>query len=289
MSQLQETYGQLVSLRERVAELREEVVKLREAAFGEVSAEEDIAKKFFSELALSTDQIRNTERDLHEKKNLLRESEKRLKEVEEAFLKILTRLKFPLKLGSEGIEKNDNEIIFHFDEEIEKGILDEIRAYLGDESLCCNKVEIQTDKIVARNVENVSDAMKEVMSHVESKIWKAATGILEVDKYVVELKNRDEKIQKMLYTLLESGDKPLSKKEMEAKSNLEPGALRGVLYFVLKRDPYMKEVEKGRFLLTEIGKRVMQRYHEKYGSPIRKEKVSTKTLVNYDEKIAKRG
>ena len=286
MLKLKEAYQNLISLKKKKEEVAVEIEKLQESTFGEVSTEEDIARKFFSELALSTDQIKNTERDLQEKRHLLQDYEKQFKEAEDAFLRILTELKFPLKLGSEGIEKNNGEIIFHFDQEIDRELLDEIREYLGDNCLSSNDVEIQTDKILTRNIESISDAMKRVMNHVETRIWKAVTNILEVDKYVAELKKRDEKIQKMLYTLFEAENKPLSKKEMETKSNLKPGDLRGVLYVVLKRDPYIKEVEKGKYSLTEIGKRVMKKYHKKHGSPISKERISTKTLANYGEKIA---
>lgn len=283
MSKVKENCEKLLTARKKVKEFEEEVTKLKQDTFGEVTAEEDIAKKFFSELAISTDQIKDTEKELQEKKNLLERAKKEEKETMEAFLKSLTTMKFPLKLGPESVEKKGNDIIFNFGEELDKDLLNEIRANLGRDCFTSSKVEIQGDKIIAKGFGNVSKAMKEVMNHVETKIWKVAGGILEVDKYVLKLKTRDEKIQKMLYVLLEAADKPLTKKEMEAQANLQPGGLRGVLYVVLKRDPYLREAGKGQYYLTEIGKRIMQRYKEKYGSPLYKEIVDSKTLVNFSK------
>jgi predicted transcriptional regulator len=86
----------------------------------------------------------------------------------------------------------------------------------------------------------------------------------------------------MLYILWESEGKPLTKKEMETKAKLQSGDLRGVLYVVLKRDPYLlREGEKGQYYLTEVGKRIMQRYKERYGTPFGKEAESLKTLKNF--------
>jgi predicted transcriptional regulator len=283
MSQVKENYEKLLAARKRVGELEQEVTKLKQDTFGEVTAEEDIAKKFFNELAISTQQIKDTEKELQEKKNLLEQAKKEEKEIMDAFLKSLTTMRLPLKLGPEGIEKKDDTIIFHFSEELNEGLLDEIRKNLEPDCFSSSKVEIQGDKIIAKGLEDVSEAMKEVMNHVETKIWKAAGGILEVDKYVSDLKTRDEKIQKMLYVLSEAGSKALTKKEMETRANLQPGDLRGVLYVVLKRDPYLREGEKGHYYLTEIGKRIMQRYKEMYRSPFSKETESSKTLKNFIE------
>jgi hypothetical protein len=288
---VKENYGKLVDARKKTAQLEEEVTKLKQDAFGEVTAEEDIAKKFFSQLAVSTDQMKDTERELQEKKNLLEQAKKEEKETMDAFLKSLTTMRFPLKMGSEGIERKDNTIIFLFSEELDKDLLEEIHKNLEPDCFTSTKVQIQGDKIIAKGFDDVSEAMKEVMSHVETKIWKASSGILEVDKYVSELKTRDEKIQKMLYVLWEAGGKPLTKKEMETRAKLQTGDLRGVLYVVLKRDPYLREGEKGQYYITEVGKRVMQRYKEKYGSPFYKEAESSKTLKNFipqkqeDEKV----
>ena len=280
MSQVKENYEKLLTARKKVTELEGEVTKLKRDTFGEVTAEEDVAKKFFSELAISVDQIKGTEKELQEKKSLLEQAKKEEKETTDAFLKSLTTMRFPLKLGPEGIEKQGDNIIFNFSEELHKGLLDEIRKSLEPDCFSSSKVEIQGDKIIAKGFEDVSDAMKEVLSHIETKIWKVAGGILEVDKYVLKLKTRNEKIKKMLYVLLEAG-KPITKKEMEAHAGLQPGDLRGVLYVVLKRDPYIREGEKGQYYLSEIGKRIMQRYKEKYGSPIYKEIESSKTLKNF--------
>lgn len=287
MSQFLDEYEQLKLIRDKIAECEKEVAELREATFGAMSVEEEVARRFFNEIAISTEEIRSKEEELSRKSQELKELQVQLKKAEENFLKALTRLKFPLKLGSEGINKQDNEVAFLYNMEIPKEKLQEIRRKLGDDSLASNDVEIQTDKIVVKNVSSVSEAMEKVMNHIEKKIWKAATGILEIDKDVKKLKSREEKIQRMLYVLFEAGDKPLSKKEIEIRAGLKPGDLRGVLYLVLDRDPYIKKVSKGLYKLTEVGKKVMAKYKEMYGSPITKEEKTGKTLENYGLGTAK--
>jgi predicted transcriptional regulator len=190
-------------------------------------------------------------------------------------------MRFPLKLGPEGIEKKENTVTFLFDEALDKGLFEEIRRSLGPDSLASGKVQIQEDRIIAKGFGDVSEAMEEVYSHVESKIWKAAGEMLGVESSIAELRTRDNKIQKMLYVLFEAEGKSLSKREMETRAKLKPGDLRGVLYVVLKRDPYIREAEKGQYCLTEVGKRIMQRYKEKYGSPFEKEAENSKTLKNF--------
>lgn len=280
---LKETYEQLVSIEKRVEELKKEVDALRRKTFGEVSTKEDVAKRFFSELAESYEEIKSADKELQEKQSSLEKSEEELKNIQQNFLRTLTEVRFPLKLGAEGIEVKENEVVFHFETEVEKAILDKIAEFLGPESLSFENVEIQTSAIIVQNCKHITDAMEAVMPHVENKIRNAATTMLEVDKYVTELRGRDEKIQKMLYVLFKAGDKALSKKEMEIKSNLEKGALRGVLYVVLNRDQYLKKTENGKYTLTEIGKRVIQRYIQRYGSPIEERKSAIEPLSNYQD------
>lgn len=282
MSAVKDSYENLIAKRKRRRELEGDVTKLKQDTFGEVTAEEDIATRFFNQLATSTDLIKDTEKVLQEKKSLLEDIKKEEEAAKEAFLRSLTTMKFPLKLGPEGIEKKDNTIAFLFSEELNEDLLEEIRENLEPDCLSSPKVAIQVDRIVAKGFNDVSEAMKDVMKHVETKIWKAASGILEVDKYVSTLKTRDEKIQRMLYVLLEAS-KPLSKREIEKSAELQPGDLRGVLYVVLKRDAYLREVGRSQYCLTEIGKRIVQKYKEVYGSPFRKETESPRTLKNFVE------
>jgi len=101
MSQVKENYGKLVDVRKKVSQLEEEIAKLKQEVFGEVTAEEDIAKKFFSQIAISTDQIKDTEKELQEKKSLIEQAKKEEKDAMDAFLKSLTTMRFPLKLGPE--------------------------------------------------------------------------------------------------------------------------------------------------------------------------------------------
>jgi len=184
MSQVKENYGKLVDVRKKVSQLEEEIAKLKQEVFGEVTAEEDIAKKFFSQIAISTDQIKDTEKELQEKKSLIEQAKKEEKDAMDAFLKSLTTMRFPLKLGPESIEKKDDTITFLFSEELDKDLLKEIRENLGEDCFTSTKIQIQEGKIMTKGFDDVSEAMKEVINHVESKIWKAASDMLGVESSI---------------------------------------------------------------------------------------------------------
>lgn len=281
MSQLKTSYEQLIQAEQNVEAVKNEVNELRRVAFGAVSAKEDVAKKFFSELAESSEEIIHADKEYQEKKDTLDILEKELEDAKQNFLRTLTEIRFPFKFGAEGIETNENETIFHYDTGIDESILNRMADIIGSESLSSENIEIRTDGIVVKNSQTVTEAMEIVLQHVEARIRKASTQMLEVDKYVTELKNRDYKIQRMLYALFEADDEILSRKDMEIKSKLEKGELRGVLYAVLDRDPYVRKVGTGRFTLTEIGRRVMQRYAQMYGSPIDEVGNISKPLTEY--------
>lgn len=194
-------------------------------------------------------------------------------------------MKFPLKTGSEGIQKRNGEVVFLFDREIENAVLREVEKLLGID-LSTDRIKILSNQIEVKDVTSIPDGMKLTIEKVE-KIRKAAMNQLKIDDYVKELKTRDEKIQMMLYVLYEA-EKPLSRREMETKAGLEPASLRGVLYYVEKSDPYLKKLERGKFELTPLGKNVMEKYKEKYSSPLLKKDdllEQKKTLENYQSSI----
>jgi len=171
---------------------------------------------------------------------------------------------------------------FLFDKEINNGVLQEVEKLLGID-LSSGNISILSNQIEVKEVTSLQEAMKQVIEQV-GKIRKAAMNQLKIDDYVKELRTRDEKIQMMLYVLYEAG-KPLSRKDMETRAGLEPASLRGVLYVVAKRDPYLKKLDRGKFELTPLGRNVMEKYKKKYSSPSPKEDdsldKSEKTLQNY--------
>jgi len=280
LSQLRAKYEQLISIEKEYEKKKKEVAELKRATFGEISDKEDLARKFYSELAESHEEIKTAERKVQEEQALLEKLEEDLKKAEQDFLTVLSKIRFPLRIGAEGIEVREKEIVFLFDSAIDEGILNKISEFLGSEAISSKKVEIRTNGIAVKGCQEVTEAMEAVLNHVESRIRKAATNMLKTDSYVTELRNRDYKIQRMLYVLYKAGDKPLSRKDIEVRSKLKKGDLRGVLYVVLNRDPYLKKVEKGKYVLTDIGKRVMKRFIEKYGSPIEEEENATTPQLN---------
>lgn len=274
MSQLRDAYEHLVSAENAYEIKKRKVAELERATFGEISRNKDLARRFFTELAESPEEVRTANKKVQEEKASLKKLEEDFQNAQQNFLTTLGEIRFPLKMGAEGIEARENEIVFRFDSEIDKDILDKISKYLGPESISSKDVEVKTDGIVVRDYQEVTDAMEKVLTHVEIKIRKAAANMLKLDSYVVQLHNRDYKIQRMLYVLYEA-DMPLRRRDMEIRSKLESGDLRGVLYLVRDRDPYLKQLDGGEFTLSDIGKRVMERYVEKYGSPMEEEEETT--------------
>lgn len=286
MSQLIKSYEQLTDAEKEKIELEKEVADLKRKTYGTASTKEDIARRFFAELAESSEGIEDANKELQDKIKASKKADEKLKNAKQNFLRTLTQMRFPFKLGEKVIEKRENDIIFNFEEEIKREVLEKIAEFLGLESLKNESVIIGSSDITAKNFLDASKAMEAVMSHVENKIRKNASTHLEIDKYVTELRNRDDKIQKMLYVLFET-DKALSKKELEMGSKLEKGALRGVLYVVLKRDPYLRKVGSSKYELTEIGKRVVSEYVRKYGSPLEKDEEHKSSLSNFQNTVTR--
>lgn len=282
MKQVVEIIKQIIQKEGELKNLENETVQLRSAVFGSESVDRDLATTFYREIAETSSGLESQKETLQETEKSLKDQKNELNELKKNAYNKLTNVKFPLKTGSEGIQKSNGDIVFLFDREIEDEVLREIEKLLGIE-LSSGKVNISSNQIEVKDATSIKDAMKLTIEQVE-KIRKAAMNQLKTDDYVKELNTRDQKIQMMLYVLYEAG-KPLTRKDMETKAGLEPASLRGVLYVVEKRDPYLKKLDRGTFELTPLGKNVMEKYKEKYGSPLlKKDEISIeekKTIANY--------
>lgn len=282
MKQVVEIIKQIIQKEGELKNLENETVQLRSAVFGSESVDRDLATTFYREIAETSSGLERQKETLQETEKSLKDRKNELNELKKNAYNKLTNVKFPLKTGSEGIQKSNGDIVFLFDREIEDEVLREIEKLLGIE-LSSGKVNISSNQIEVKDATSIKNAMKLTIEQVE-KIRKAAMNQLKTDDYVKELNTRDQKIQMMLYVLYEAG-KPLTRKDMETKAGLEPTSLRGVLYVVEKRDPYLKKLDRGTFELTPLGKNVMEKYKAKYGSPLlKKDEISIeekKTLVNY--------
>jgi hypothetical protein len=281
MKQVEEFIKQIIDLTDEIKKLENEIIQKRSEVYGSESVDENLAATFYREIAETAPGLEKQKEALKESEKSLEELKRKLEEIKKNTYKALTNVKFPLKTGSEGIEKKNGDIVFHFDREIENAVLNEVEELLGI-NLSSDKVKILSNRIEVKSVDSIPDAMKQTLDQVE-RIRKAAMNQLKIDDYVKELKGRDEKIQKMLYVMYEAG-KPLTRKEMEMMAGLEPASLRGVLYLVEKRDPYLRKLERGKFELTPLGKNVMKKYQEKYGSPMEIKEASLpsgRTLENY--------
>lgn len=281
MKQVEEVVKQLLEISGKIRNLENEVTQMRSSVYGSESVDEDLASKFYREIAETASELEKQKQILQDTGKSLNEDKAKLDELKKNAYNKLTNVKFPLRTGSEGIETKNGDVIFLFDRDIDSEVLQEVEKLLGI-SLSSDRVKILGDRIELKDVASIPDAMRLIMAQVE-KIRKAAMNQLKIDDYVKELRGRDGKIQKMLYVLYEAR-KPLNRKDMETKAGLEPASLRGVLYYVQKSDPYLKKLDRGKFELTPLGKNVMEKYEQKYGSPLlKKDEIidKEKTLTNY--------
>lgn len=281
MKQVEGVIKQILAKESQKNDLEKKISQLRGAIFGSESVDENLATKFYKEIAEQASELEKQKEILQTTDSSLKDCNTELDELKNQVLNKLTDVRFPLKTGSEGIQSKNNDTVFLFDREIENQILQKVEELVGI-PLSSEKVEVFPNRIEVKAVSSIPDAMKLIIEQVD-KIRKAAMNQLKTDDYVNELKGRDEKIQIMLYVLYDAG-KPLQRKDMEIRAGLEPASLRGVLYVVEKRDPYLKKLGRGEFELTPLGKNVLKKYVGKYGSPLlKKHEVieKEKTLENY--------
>jgi DNA repair exonuclease SbcCD ATPase subunit len=241
--ELENTASEYLEVQEEIEEKQRELNEKKEETFGTKSEEgEDLAREFFSDVGMDTGSKKTDEVD--ELEETVSELEQKFNEIEKDFYKLLTGVKFPL---DENIEDKDGEVVFPFFEEIDERTIEGMEQLIDINK---NGVELRTDSIVA-NYSEVEEAIEEVKNWTE-KIRESSRRQLNIDEYVSELKNRDEKIQAMLCVLYEE-DQPMAKKDLEMAVGVEKGGLRGVLYHVLDNDPYLQKTDNG-YKLSKTGR-----------------------------------
>jgi hypothetical protein len=247
-----------LELKEKLQEKREQVKDKKDELFGsEASETEEKARDFFTEVSTdsSGDETKALDKLKEEEKNL----DKKFDDAREDFLNSVSELKFPLE---HRIDETGEDFVFPFKQDIDQAVIDALKSALNDD-IDREDIEFDTDSLKV-TASNTDEAMDKVSKWVK-KIRKTARMKRDKNKYVSKLKNRDLKIQSMLFELYKS-DEPLKKGELEQRIGVEKGELRGVLYQVLNNDPYL-EKKNQQFSLTKTGEEVMQAYEDRYGEP----------------------
>lgn len=249
----------MTGLQQEVNEQQERLEQLQSEMFGNDSREtEEKAREFFSNVGGDRKNSGRTQ-EIDELRARLSESKSKLETVREELQKLLVEIRFPL---NETITTENDKVEFPYDEDIPQEVIDAIEIALG-EDLNGDPVSIDNDAIRVHATE-VDEAMDMAVDRIES-LRSKANNILDVEGYVEELHDRDQKIIKTLYAL-QQADRPLSKSEIEKRIGVDNGVLRGNLYYVLDNDPYLKKSDS-QFSLTDVGKRVIEVYCRHHGVP----------------------
>jgi hypothetical protein len=247
-----------LELKEKLQEKREQVKDKKDELFGsEASETEEKARDFFTEV--STDSSDTETKALDKLKEEEKKLDKKFADAREDFLNSVSELKFPLE---HRIEENGEEFVFPFKKEIEDTVVEALQDILNDDT-DRDDIELDVNSLTV-TASTSDDAMDKVSTWVKN-IRETARMKRDKNKYVSKLKNRDPKIQNMLYELYTS-DKPLKKAELEQRIGVEKGELRGVLYQVLNNDPYLDKKNQ-KFSLTTTGEEVMEAFEDRYGEP----------------------
>ena len=248
-------YGEL---QDEVNDMEEELKQLQAGTFGTDSEDaEERAREFFSDASRGggtvgtkrIDEVRQKKSELEAERNSTRES----------LLEEIVKLQLPFE---ETIEPREESVAFPFSESMSEEVLEAISEVLN-EDLTSGEVRItQEDLVVESN--DVEEAIEKAESFIENLRTNAGTKV-DIDEYLDDLRDRDKKVRLTLY-ILHKADRPLTKKEIESRMGVEPGTLRGQLYYVLEHDPYLKKKDQ-EFSLSETGREVIEGYIEEYGAP----------------------
>lgn len=265
MTRLESLATQIIDQIEQIKLLEAEVKQLKKELY--FLENETLAKEFFSIVAGEEE-----DKTILEKRKLLENKEKKLVELHEKmeglernFLERLASITFPI--DRKGIEEDGGKVTFCFSSPVPKTI--EVMSYLLNlKPLTFNQTTFTADKITT-SATNASEGMRKVIAAVK-KLRETASAIRDATKFADDLASRDKKIQVMLSVMYKEG-KELTYAEIEERGGFETGALRGVLYHVLKNNPYIEKVSRGTFRLTEIGRRVLQEFDRKYGLKLKAE------------------
>jgi len=258
--ELIETAKKYSETQEKLNDVKAEIDELREETFGDDSEDtEEKARQLFDEVGRTNGDSSETEQldSLREERERLRNEKT---DAEEDLLELLVDVRFPL---DETIQGNQPPVEFPFSESIDPAVLDAISDVMG-ENMRNGKIEIQTDAIVV-DTESIDEAI-EAVEHKVTKIRKRADSHLDVPAQVENVKDRDPKVAAMLYALHENDNKPMTKAEIEDHIGLERGDLRGQLYYVLDKEPYLKKQEDG-VTLTANGEKVIKKFVQEHGVP----------------------
>lgn len=239
--------------------MQNQIEEIQAEIFGDGSEEtEQKARKFFSNVG-QVQEGESRAQEIDELRDELDETERSLENAREKLQELLVNVQFPL---NETIDIREDEVAFPYSEEVSQEVLNAIELVLNEE-LDENGVTFGTDEIRVETTD-VDKAMDLVMNRTED-LRNRANMLVDVDQYVEDIRDRDEKLAKVLYVLYNSNGM-LSKKELEERIGVESGALRGQIYYVLDNDPYLEKNEQ-KFSLSDTGRRVMQEYVDRYDPP----------------------
>lgn len=257
---LEEIASKYRELEEEILAKEDELRELQAGTFGTDSEDaEERAREFFSDASRNGGSA-GTER-LDEVRKEKSELESERKTIRENLLEEIVDLQLPFE---ETIEPRDEMVAFPFSEPIPEEVIEAIGEILN-EDVRSGEVALTQDALIVES-DDVENAIGRAESFIESLRAKAGTKV-DIDEYLDDLRERDEKVRLTLYILREA-DRPLTKKEIESRMGVETGTLRGQLYYVLEHDPYLKKTDK-EFSLKETGREVIDGYIEKYGAPER--------------------
>jgi hypothetical protein len=244
-------------VQEKIESKQKELKELKTGTFGTDSENaEQRAREFFSNAGKNTKNSRGEEID--KVRGELDELDERLMGIRENLLERLADLQLPFE---EVIEPGEKSIEFPFQEPLGDEVIAAMEDVLNAD-LRNGEVSFTNGALVVET-SDVEEAIEMAEDYIESLRAKAGTKV-DVGEYVDKLRGRDEKVALTLY-ILNQGE-PLTKKKIESRMGVEPGTLRGQVYYVLENDPYLKKQGK-EFWLTETGREVIEAYVEEYGEP----------------------
>lgn len=254
---LEEKASRYHELQDDIVSKQEELKNLQAGTFGTDSEDaEERARSFFSNVSEDSGAGRTEQiDDLREEISGLREQ---LAEIRMDLWESIADLQLPFE---EVIKPEEDAVEFPFSEQVPDEVIDAMDEVL-DEDLTSGDAVLTPVALIVET-DDVKEAIERAESFIEGLRNNARTKV-DIDEYLEELRNRDEKLRLTLYIL--SQEEPLTKKEIETRMGVESGALRGQLYYIVDNDPYLKKQGK-EFSLTETGREVIEGYIEEYGVP----------------------
>lgn len=257
--ELPEVAQEYYDKKQHLSESKQELTELRSNVFGDDSEEvKEKAQSLFENVGVGNGNSKRQK--VNELEQEVSELEQEIDELEEKLQRKFTEIRFPF---DETIEnREEEEVAFPFADPILEEVIEALDDVIRN-NVNGGEVELRTEEIVVYT-DDVSEAISAVENFAE-EIREAARHELNTDEYVEKLASRDVKIQRMLYELYESDDS-LAKKELEERSGVEKGGLRGVLYSVYDRDQYLVKENK-KYSLSEIGQSVMEKFAERHEKP----------------------